>query len=238
MRLAGQARAKRAKTGLSIAALLITAGCGASGDYDPGVRPEDFQSRVDHRLFPLPVGARWVYSGTTAQGLERIEVEVLPETKTVAWGAVATVVKDTAFMDGEKVEETWDWYAQHRDGSVWYLGEDTAEYENGMIVNHAGAWEAGVDGALPGIVMMSTPEVGAKYRQEYYQGEAEDYGEIVALDAGATVPGGSWTACVKTHDTSAIDAALDELKTYCPGVGLTLVEEGTVRVELVRYSGL
>lgn len=218
---------------LSLAAIFA---CGGSEPYDPGVRAAEFGATVSHAFFPHPAGARWIYSGTTSGGTERIEVEVLPEKKTVAWGVESTVVRDTAYLNGEKIEETRDWLAQHSDGSVWYMGEDTAEYEKGMIINHNGAWEAGVDGALPGILMPANPVIGQKYRQEYYQDEAEDYGEIVALDASVTVPAGNWSNCLKTHDTSAIDDTLSEYKYYCSGVGLALVEDGSARVELIEYS--
>jgi hypothetical protein len=219
-------------------ALALLAGCSSSGPYDPGVKPSDFAKSVTNRLLPYPPGARWVYNATTSEGVERIEVEVLTETKRVAWGVDSTVVRDTVYVDDEKVEDTKDWFAQHADGSVWYMGEDTAEYENGEIVNHEGAWEAGADGALPGMLMPASPAVGQSFRQEYYEGEAEDFAEIVALDASVTVPAGSWTSCVKTHETSLIDSSLSEFKYYCPGIGLALVEEGSVRVELVELSGL
>ena len=99
-------------------------------------------------------------------------------------GITATVVRDTVYVDGELAEDTYDWYAQDKDGNVWYLGEDTHEYEDGEAVNAKGAWEYGKDGALPGIVMLADPEVGDAYRQEYYEGEAEDMGEV--LEVGVT----------------------------------------------------
>ena len=94
-------------------------------------------------------------------------------------GVSTTVVRDTVTIDGALVEDTYDWYAQDQEGNVWYFGEETAEYEDGEIVSTAGAWEAGVDGALPGIVMEADPTVGDSYRQEYYPGEAEDMAEVV-----------------------------------------------------------
>jgi hypothetical protein len=218
---------------------LFLIGCGSTVDYDPGVTADQFQPLVSNPFMPHPVGARWVYSANTPDGVERDEIEVLAERKTVAFGVECTVVKDTVYVDGEIAEDTKDWYAQHSDGSVWYMGEDTAEYEDGQIINHNGAWEAGVDGALPGILMPATPALGQKYRQEFYAGEAEDEAEVVELDVSVTVAAGSYTGCIKTHDTSAIDSSLSELKYYCRGVGLVLVEEDeNVRVELIESSGL
>jgi hypothetical protein len=67
------------------------------------------------------------------------------------------VVHDQVSRDGE---DTYDWYAQDKDGNVWYFGEDTKEFEGGQVVSTEGSWEAGKDGALPGIVMEADPRVG------------------------------------------------------------------------------
>jgi hypothetical protein len=205
--------------------------------YEPDVSADELTALVDNPLFPAPVGATWVYQAETEDGTERIEVSVLSETKNV-WGATARVVRDTVTVDGELAEDTWDWYAEDGEGNVWYLGEDTAEYEDGEEVCRCGAWESGVDGALPGVVMLAAPEIGDSYRQEYLAGEAEDYAEVVSLSETVTVPAGTFEGCLKTHDQSAIEPGLDEFKYYCPGVGNVLVEEGDVRVELIEVSGL
>lgn len=206
-----------------------------TGDYGPDIAASDLSTSVDNPLFPLPVGAKWTYEATTEDGTERIEVEVLAETKDV-WGATATVVRDTVYLDDEVVEDTWDWYAQDGDGNVWYLGEDTKEYEDGEVVCACGSWETDVDGALPGIIMQGNPKVGDDYYQEYYIGEAEDRGEVVEVDVSVTVTAGSYTGCTKTRDYSAINPTF-AFKTYCPGVGVVLEEEGDERVELIEYSG-
>jgi hypothetical protein len=205
--------------------------------YLPRVSAGELSAAITNPLFPAPVGATWVFEADTDEGLERIEIEVLSETQDV-WGTAARVVRDTEFLDGEMIEDTWDWFAQDEAGNVWYMGEDTAEYEDGEVVSREGAWEAGVDGALPGVIMLAGPEVGDEYRQEFFEGEAEDYGEVISLDESVTVPAGSWTGCLKTRDRSVLDPELDELKYYCPGVGTVLVEEGDVRVELLEVGGL
>jgi hypothetical protein len=202
--------------------------------YAPDVSADELSMNVTHPLFPLPVGARWVYEAQTDEGVERIEVTVMTETRAV-YGADARIVRDTSFLDGVMAEDTRDWFAQDADGHVWYLGEDTAEYEDGVAVSTAGSWEAGMGGAL---TMPGEPKVGDIYRQEYLQGEAEDYAEVVSTSETVTVPAGSFSGCVKTRDRSAIEPGLDEFKYYCPSVGNVLVEEGDVRVELIEYSGL
>ena len=107
---------------------------------------------------------------------QRVEVTITDKTKRIANGVEARVVRDvvTDTKTNEAVEITDDWYAQDSDGNVWYMGEETAEYENGKLVTRAGSFEAGVDGAQPGIIMPADPEVGQSYRQEYYKGKAED----------------------------------------------------------------
>lgn len=212
-------------------------GNGTEVPWEVDVTAADLSTEVDNELFPLPVGATWRYEAETDEGLEVVSVEVLPETKDV-WGTIATVVRDTATVDGELAEDTWDWFAQDDDGNVWYLGEDTCEYEGDVCVDTGGAWEAGVDGALPGIIMLANPEVGDAYHQEFYEGEAEDEAEIVELDVSVTVESGSYAGCVKTKDTTRLEAGLVEYKTYCPGIGVVLEEEEDTRVELIEYSGL
>jgi hypothetical protein len=211
--------------------------------YDPSqpyvidVDAADMTPTIQNQLFPAPVGAKWVYEAVKTDGLERIEVTVEAGTKDV-WGTQARIVRDTVTENGELIEDTWDWYAQDDNGNVWYLGEDTTEYEAGVEVCNCGAWEAGVNEAIPGVIMLAEPKVGHVYRQEYLAGEAEDIAEIVSLNETVTVPAGTFQNCLKTRDRSAIDKSIDAYKYYCPGVGLTLEEEEGERVELIEYSGL
>lgn len=228
---------------LGLAALLV--GCGDSGDkkdsdkapWEVSVTPDDFDDPADNDFFPLTVGATWTYEADTDEGHEVINVEVLDETKEV-WGITAVVIRDTVTVDDELAEDTWDWFAADNDGTVWYFGEETCEYEDDECVDTGGSWEAGVDGSLPGIAMLANPKVGEEYYQEYYEDEAEDYGEVVKIDASADVEAGSFSDCVKTRDTTKLEPDVEEFKTYCPGIGVVLEEEEDTRVELVEYSGL
>jgi len=161
--------------------------------------PADFVEGIDNPYWPMAPGTRWVYRESDSEGTEqRVEVTVTEKTKEIL-GIEATVVHDIVTEDGKLVEDTFDWYAQDSDGNVWYLGEDTKEYENGKFVGTAGAWEAGVDGAEAGVIMPAHPEVGMAYRQEYYKGEAEDAGEILSLDEKAEVPYGSFSGVLMTR---------------------------------------
>ena len=207
---------------------------GDGGEYAPQLDPANFTTTIDNPYLPLIPGTRWVYEG----GNERVEVVVTNETRLVD-GIEAVVVHDTAYEDGEMVEDTFDWFAQDLDGNVWYLGEDTAEYENGKIINHAGAWEHGVDGAYAGIVMPAAPEVGDVYRQEFLVGEAEDMFEVVDIAGRASVPFGDYEGLVVTHDWSPLEPDIIEQKYYARGVGLVLAEKiagGDGREELVSWT--
>jgi hypothetical protein len=208
---------------------------GPSDPYSPAVQPSELSSNVTNRFLPMPVGASWAIEAETDAGLERIEVSITADERHV-WGVDALVARDTVYLDGAIVEDTWDWFAQDGDGNVWYLGEETQEYENGVAGSRAGSWEAGVDGALPGIVMLAEPTLGTSYRQEYYQGEAEDYGTVMALDESVSVAAGDFEHCIQIRERSVVDPELDELKVYCEGVGNVLVEEEDAREELVESS--
>src|SRR5204863_9455499 len=131
--------------------------------------------------------------------------------------------------DGVLIEDTLDFFAQDDDDNVWYLGEDTSAFSADGTVSHAGSWRTGVDGAVPGTNMLTRRKVGDTYRQEFSAGNAEDFATIVALDASVTVTAGTFRHCVQTQDQSTLDPGLDELKTFCPNVGLVLTEEGEDR---------
>jgi hypothetical protein len=230
-----------------LAALLLT-GCGKSndesvidpgdeGNYAPVLEPANFVGQVNNPFMPLVPGSRWVYE--SSDGAERDEVIVLEETRQIL-GITATIVHDTVSEDGEVIEDTFDWYAQDNDGNVWYLGEDSKEYENGEVVGTKGSWEAGVDRALPGIIMHASPKPGVGYRQEYFAGEAEDLAEVVRLDGKTTVRFGSYEDMVVIQEWNPLDPGVIENKYYARGIGVVfeeMVKGGSERVELVSYEG-
>jgi hypothetical protein len=165
-------------------------------------------------------------------------VTVTRRTKLIANGVTARVVHDVVTEDGKPVEVTDDWYAQDRAGNVWYLGEDTTEYENGRPVSKEGSFEAGVDGAQAGIIMPAHPRVGMRYRQEYYKGHAEDRARIMSLRERAEVPFGFFSRALMTRDENPLEPRILEYKFYARGVGPVLgvsVSGGSDREELVRF---
>ncbi len=169
-------------------------------------------------------GTRWIYRETDADGtVLEIEVVVTDLTKEIANGITARVVRDTVTEDGQIIEDTFDWYAQDADGNIWYLGEDTAEFEDGELATRSGSFEAGVDGALPGIMVPGTPVPGLRYRQEYYAGEAEDNGEVLAVDERVEIGFGVFEKVLMTADTTGLDPSVLEHKFYAIGIGPVLV---------------
>jgi len=210
------------------------------GDEPVDLDPADFTADIDHPYLPMEPGTRWTYREVDEEGnVVEVVVVVTTETKTVANGITARVVRDTVREDGEIVEDTRDWFAQDEDGNVWYLGEDTAEFEDGALVSHEGAWEAGVDGALPGIILPADPRPGMAYRQEYLAGEAEDNGRILAVGEDVEVRAGSFDDVLRTEDTNALEPDVVEHKYYARGVGLVLtvdVQGGSGREELIRVD--
>jgi hypothetical protein len=206
--------------------------------YAPAIDPADFQAAVDNSYFPLAPGSRWVLEGEGESAGEVTTTRVTSETKTIM-GVVCTVVRDEVKADGALLELTFDWYAQDRAGNVWYFGEETAEYENGTVTSTAGSWEAGVDGAQPGIIMPASPAIGVTYRQEFYAGEAEDLAKAVDLAATADTPAGSYADVLVTEDWTPLEPDVVERKFYAPGIGLVmerLIRGGSGITRLVEYS--
>lgn len=200
--------------------------------------PVNFGTNVANSYFPLTPGTRYSYVAQTSDGVETNEVEITHDTKVIL-GVTATVIHDRVFLDGSLIEDTFDWYAGDSQGNVWYLGEDTKTYEDGVLVSTAGSWEAGAGGAQPGIFMLASPNVGDQYAQENAPGVVEDQGKVLSLKETVTVPYGTFTNCLKTADWTPIEPGNREFKYYAPGIGLVLEvarRGGGERVELTGYS--
>jgi hypothetical protein len=203
--------------------------------------PADFSTTIDNPYWPMSPGSRWVYVETNTEGArEDVVVEVLAETKMIANGVEARVIRDTVSENGVPVEITDDWYAQDRAGNVWYLGEYVTNYEDGKVVDHEGSFEAGVDGAQAGVVMPAQPVPGMTYRQEYYKGHAEDRAAIITVgEEQVEVPYGYFQGVLMTRDLVPTEPKVQELKFYAEGVGpvLSVHTDGAGgRAALVSYT--
>ncbi len=193
------------------------------GDQPVELNPAEFTTTIDNPYWPMTPGTQWTFREIDEAGIElNIVITATTETRMIANGITARVVRDTVFQGGKIIEDTFDWYAQDAQGAIWYLGEETAEFENGVVTSTGGSFEAGIDGALPGIAIPADPQPGMKYRQEYYKGEAEDNGEVLSVNEMVDVQFGHFEKVLLTKDTITIKPDVLEYKLYARGVGPVL----------------
>lgn len=197
---------------------------------------DGFVLEIDNPYLGFAPGKVFRYEAETDEGLEEIVVEVTPQTKTIL-GVETTVVRDQVYLEGELVEDTFDWFAQDEDGNVWYFGEDSRTLEGGEVISTEGSWEAGVEGASPGIVMLAAPRIGLQYAQELAPGVAEDMARVLSLSRTVEVPLGTFDGCLQTQEWTPLERGPRESKYYAPGTGLVLeTSPGGGRVELVAIE--
>lgn len=200
--------------------------------------PADFVSTIDNVYWPMVPGTKSIYRETNPDSNPlRVEVTITTRTKEVL-GITATVVHDKVTERGQLVENTFDLYAQDVCDNIWYLGENTKEYENGQVVSTLGSWKAGVDGGQAGVIVPGDPQVGLSYREEYLAGEAEDRAEVGSLDEQVQVPYGHFRDALLTKNTTPLEPRVLEYKLYAKGLGAVLtlgVSGGNDREELLRF---
>jgi hypothetical protein len=184
----------------------------------PVFDPSNFVSVIDNPYYPLKPGMKWIYQGERDGVTQRDTVQV-PGTTTVIDGVPATVVTDVATASGKVLEKTEDWFAQDRQGNVWYLGEQTASYDNGNV-DTSGSWTSGVKGGRAGIIMPAKPAVTDSYRQEYLRGEAEDTSWLVQDRMSVKVPAGKYAGVMRSLEFSRLEPDVVDTKFYAPGVGI------------------
>jgi hypothetical protein len=226
----------RTKIFLGVLVLLLVVGGGVflyndnvkrsrAGEYNPEISPADFTTNITNKYFALPVGKKMTYETAGPEGVtERIEIEILPEKMQIE-GFETVVYLDKEYKNGQLVEETRDYLAQHKNGDVWYFGEDVNNYWNGFLLHHSGSFLHGKDGAKAGIWMKADQRVGDSYRQEFYIGSAEDMRDTVATGQTVSTKARKYTDCVKVLDWSPLENAREH-KYYCPEVkSLVLTED-------------
>ena len=183
--------------------------------------PANMSHRITNPYWPMRPGTTWNFRDRSGSSVETVRLTVLERTRTVN-GIKARVLHDVVREDGEIIENTFDWYAQDTGGSVWYLGEFTREYENGVPVNTDGSWEYGVDGAEAGVVVPAKPKPGCQYRQEFLEGEAEDYAAILSVREDVHLPVGKFSDVLSTGDYVGLEPGVVEHKFFARGVGPVL----------------
>lgn len=203
----------------------------------PQLDPGNFVSEVNNPYFPLPPGTTFIYQGETEGIPTRDVMTVSQETKEIL-GVSTTIVHHLSYEDRVLVEDTFDWFAQDVDGNVWYFGEDTKELdEDGNVISTEGSWEAGVNGAEPGVVMLAHPKKGDKYQQESAPDVAEDMAQVIGFEDSLCVAYGCFENVLVTKEWSPLEKGVVEYKYYGQGVGFifgTMVKGGDEQSELVR----
>jgi hypothetical protein len=215
-----------------ILALIVAALSGQPG-------PSSFTAQVDNQWFPLRPGTQYVYRGVKDGKPSRDVVTVTHDTRTID-GVRCVAVRDMLYEKGHLAERTTDWYAQDRQGNVWYFGEDTAELDvHGHVKNREGSWLSGRNGAKAGLFMPAHPKVGQSGRQEYFKGQAEDHFQVVSTHAAVKVRYTSSKHALLTKEWTPLEPGVLDHKYYVRGIGVVLeqtVKGGDERNELVSIS--
>jgi hypothetical protein len=188
------------------------------GKYAPKIDPANFVTKIDNRYLPYKPGTKFHFEGVRGK-TKQTDVEVVTHRTIRILGVTCTVVRDTVSEHGRAIERTDDFYAQDKQGNVWYMGEDSFELKNGHFVKASDSWRSGVNGGKPGIIMPAHPKPGDAYRQEYYPpGKALDEAKVLRLGASLTVPKGSFKNVLVTSEYSPLEPQTEQ-KYYAPGVG-------------------
>jgi hypothetical protein len=220
---------------LFISALVLVSALALSNGSRATIDPR-FVARIDNPYFPLTPGTTYIYRGVKDGEPSREVLTVTHRTKLID-GAPCAVIEDRLYLRGRLEERTTDWYTQDRQGNVWYFGEATSELdESGHVKTTEGSWQAGRDGARPGIYMPAHPKVGQSLRQEFYKDHAEDHFRVLSLHASIRVPYTSSKDALLTKEWTPLEPGVIDHKFYVRGLGTVLEQTakgGNERNELV-----
>ena len=212
------------------------AGCGSSGGtgstgagsenpamvgaYSPRIDPANFVSHVNNPYLPYKPGTTWRYRGVMKNGrTPQTDTVVVTDRRRRVMGVDCVVVRDTVSSRGKPVERTFDWYAQDRQGNVWYMGEETQELRHGRWGKMIDSGPAGLNGAQPGVIMEGAPKVGDFYWQFHWPGHALDKGKVLRLGAPVNVPYRSFSHALLTQEQSPLEPGVRDWKWSVPGLG-------------------
>lgn len=219
------------------AALLTALSCAGDNQVFAGDWQEEFNiagRQLTHtgksKYFILTPGFQAVLESQE----DKITITVLHETKKIG-GIITRVVEERELKKGHLSEISRNYFAMDaKTGDVFYFGEDVDNYEKGKIVDHAGTWKAFERGNKPGLIMPGNPRVGMKYYMEVAPGIAMDRAEVVSISEPLKTPAGDFRNCLKVRESSKIERAAKEYKTYAPGIGVAQKDE----LKLTRYGYL
>jgi hypothetical protein len=192
----------------------------AASSYNPKIDAKNFTIKIDNPYFTLTPGMVRIATGFKDGVPQTHTTTVTRDTKMIA-GVRTRVIRDiVTTTGGQLVEKVSDWYAQDRDGNVWYFGESTADYEKGVVVSTKGSWETGIDGAKPGIVMPAHPKPGPAFYSEFRPGIAEDRARVLRVGDAIKTGFGTFRHVVVIRDSNPLDPGLVSNKWYARGTGL------------------
>jgi hypothetical protein len=236
---------------LAATAILLAASAGIARRHAPTPplpSPSDFASRINNPWLPFPPGLVLTYYGVK-DGHQAIDVETVTHKTKVINGIRATVIHDRTYQwtghRGKRrkylAERTTDFYAQDKQGNVWYLGETTATLDpNGHVISTEGTWRIGVNGARAGIFIPAHPKIGTSGYQEFYPGHAEDRYRVLRLNAHASTPVASSRHALLTKETTALEPGVIDHKYYIRGIGDVIertIQGGNEHFTLVSITG-
>jgi hypothetical protein len=213
-------------TGESVADLQV-----AENEYTRSFRAENctFSSTGRNPFFILEPNFQLVLGGEDAGDAAQLTITVLNETREVN-GTQARVIEERESVGGELVEISRNFFAICEEtNNVFYFGEEVDIYENGIIVDHEGAWLAGEGTNRAGIIMPGTILLGARYYQEIAPSVALDRAEIIDTGQVIQTPSGDFSDTLITRETTELEPDEVELKYYAAGIGL--VQEEDLKLE-------
>jgi hypothetical protein len=202
--------------------------------YNPEINPEEFSPDITNKYFTLTPGVKFTYELVTEDETERTEFYVTNKTR-VVMGIEAREIVERVWIDDELTEHVIEWYAQDKEGNVWDLGEKSKNIIDGEIFDSPDSWEAGVDGAVPGIIVKGNPKLDEIYMMEFYFGKADDKSRVISLDEAVTVPAGTYTNCLKSFDVASLKSHIKHTEDLA---GRTVsAKSGTSETEARKYAG-
>lgn len=200
--------------------------------------PTEWAPEITNPRFPYVPGTTFVYKGMK-DGQPTVDTYVVTKQKKLIEGVSATVILNTLRTGNHEIEGTEDWYAQDKQGNVWYLGEATRTFDkNGKVTATTGSWETGVNGARAGLFIPADPKVGDAFYQEYYKGHAEDAYRVISMDGTVTVPYGTYQNVMITEETTVLEPSIVAHKYYVKGIGQVYEVDVKGSTEYAKLVGI
>lgn len=229
-----------------VAACLSTQAEQLDAEFTSVFRIADCQFSVfgGNPYFPLDPGRQWIFRGVEQGQPAELVITVLDETreiKVVSGGRTRTIMarvfEERDAIAGVLTDLGRQYYARCiQTGDVYMFGEEVQIFENGEVVNQVGSWEAGINGAKPGIIMPGSFFLGARYFQYDAFGAAINVAENIGMGLVTDTPAGRFENCVRIKETDGLKPdAPPSVKTYAPGVGL-IDDDGNFRLVEFRFG--